>query len=195
MSVSPQRLRFISDRNPIQRINQEVLGRLVAAQDNVIDRAFSNAAEFCIRVFDDLKLSLVVPSAMRDKPVQDISDLPFRELIGSFLPILAFVGIVPPSARIHAVNLAQRTHLVRAFEKPDAVLAGVTGKVENIIRTFPRTAKDIEQGRNPGDVLDPYILAAIQTLLYGGDFRKAVGATVAHKALMIIEGLMGHLHE
>ena len=28
-----------------------------------------------------------------------------------------------------------------------------------------------------------------------GDFRSAIAATVTHKALMILEGLMGHLHE
>jgi len=31
--------------------------------------------------------------------------------------------------------------------------------------------------------------------LYQGQFDEAVSATVSHKALMIIEGLMGHLHE
>ena len=43
--------------------------------------------------------------------------------------------------------------------------------------------------------MDPYILTATQTLLYAGNFRNAIRATVAHKSLMIIEGLMGHLHE
>ena len=131
----------------------------------------------------------------RDESVNTVSDRDFSELTQYFLSILTDAGIVGQSARIHAVNLAQRTQLVRAFEQPDAVLARVTEKVGEIIGMFPRTAKDIERGRNPGDVLDPYILAATQTLLYGGDFQDAVGATVAHKALMIIEGLMGHLHE
>ena len=111
------------------------------------------------------------------------------------MPILKAAGSTGQSARIHAVNLAQRTHLVRAFDQPDAVLAHVANKVGEIVQTFPRTAEDIERGRNPGDVLDPYTLAATQALLYSGDFKQAIGATVAHKALMIIEGLMGHLHE
>lgn len=195
MSTPPRRLRFVSDRNPIQRINEEVLARLIAAQDNIIDHAFPTAADFYARVFDDLKLSLTVPDDLKDKPVQEVSDRPFSELTESFMPILKAAGITGQTARIHAVNLAQRTHLVRAFEQPDAMLARVSGKVGEIIQTFPRTAEDIERGRNPGDVLDPYILAATQTLLYGGDFQEAIGATVAHKALMIIEGLMGHLHE
>ena len=195
MSSAPRRLRFVSDRNPVQRINEEILARLIAAQDNIIDHAFPNAAGFYARIFDDLKLSLTVPDQLKDKPVHDVSDRPFSELTQGFISTLKDAGITGQSARIHAVNLAQRTHLVRAFEQPDAVLIRVTGKVGKIIQTFPRTADDIERGRNPGDVLDPYILAATQTLLYGGDFQEAIGATVAHKALMIIEGLMGHLHE
>ena len=195
MSTQPLHLRFVSDRNPIQRINEEVRARLIAAQNNVIDHVFSSAADFYGRVFDDLKLSLAVPDELRDKPVQDVSDQSFTELQQSFMPILEAAGSTGQSARIHAVNLAQRTHLVRAFDQPDAVLAHVASKVGEIVQTFPRTAEDIERGRNPGDVLDPYTLAATQTLLYGGDFNQAIGATVAHKALMIIEGLMGHLHE
>ena len=195
MSTPPLQLQFVTAGNPIQRTNEEVRTRLIAAQNNVINHAFRSAAEFYARVFDDLRLSLTVPVELRDKPVQDVSDQPFTELKQSFMPILEAAGSTEESARIHAHKLALRTHLVRAFDQPDAVLDRVTSKVGEIIETFPRTAKDIERGRNPGDVLDPYILAATQNLLYGGSFKQAIGATVAHKALMIIEGLMGHLHE
>ncbi len=191
----PRYLRFVSERNPIHRINEEVLARLVAAQENVVEHAFSDAAGFYARIFDDLKLSVSVPDGEKDKPVQNVSDRPYKESIHDFNSMLVESGIPSQSARIHAVNLAQRTQLIRAFDRPDEVLARVTGKVVEIIETFPRAAEDIERGRNPGDVLDPYILAATQTLLYGGNFQEAIGATVAHKALMIIEGLMGHLHE
>ena len=195
MSTAQLRLRFVSGRNPVQRVNERVRAGLVAAQNNVIDQAFPTAADLYARVFDDLKLSIAVPEGLKDQPVQHGSDRSFGELTQDFMPILESSGIHGQSARIHAVNLAQRTHLVRAFEHPDAVLARVVGKVREVVQTFPRTAGDIERGRNPGDVLDPYILAATETLLYGGDFQKAIGATVAHKALMIIEGLLGHLHE
>jgi hypothetical protein len=188
-------LQFVSDRNPIQRINEEVRARLIRAQNNVIERAFPDAAAFCTRIFDDLKLSLNAPDEFKGTPVETVSDRPFSDLLDSFVPLLEAAGITGQTARIHALNLAQRTHLVRAYDQPDVVIARVTAKVGDIVRTFPRTAQDIERGRNPGDVLDPYILAATQTLLYGGDFQEAIGATVAHKALMIIEGLMGHLHE
>ena len=195
MSSRQLRLRFVSERNPIQRINKDVLKRLVAAQNNFVEQAFPDAGEFYAKVFDDLKLRLPVPDAVSDQPVHSVSDRPFSVLSRDFLPILMDAGISGQSASIHAFNLAQRTQLVRAFDNPDVVLARITQKVREVVESFPRAADDIERGRNPGDVLDPYILAATQTLLYGGDFQEAIGATVAHKALMIIEGLMGHLHE
>jgi hypothetical protein len=103
---------------------------------------------------------------------------------------------IPKSARqMHSENLARRAQLVRAFDCPDTVLDWVTNKVVQIVADLPKTASDIEVGRNPGDVLDPYLLAANQALLCEGDFRQAISATVTHKALMILEGLMGHLHE
>jgi len=85
--------------------------------------------------------------------------------------------------------------LLRAFANPDTAVLFVRNKVIEVVSSFPKTATDIEVGRNKGDVLDPFILAATQYLLYQGEFDGAISATVSHKALMIIEGLMGHLHE
>lgn len=188
-------LQYLPDRNPIHRVHQAVLDRLIAAQQNPLDSVFDSGAALYERVGQDLGLPLAVPDALREISAQAAADRPVRELSATFLSILRDSDIPAARAGAQATDLAQRTHLVRAFEKPDEVLAQVTEKVVEIARTFPREASDISRGRNPGDVLDPYILAATQTLLYGGSFQHAIAATVAHKALMVIEGLMGHLHE
>lgn len=188
-------LKLVGDKNPVQRVNRIILDRLAAAQENVVERAFGSAGELCGKVFDDLKIAVEVPPRLRNEEVRLIADKPFSTLSASFLSLFLEAGIPESNARLHAANVAQRIQLVRAFEHPDQALEWVTTKVVDTIRSFPKSASDIECGRNPGDVLDPYILAATQTLLYSGDFTQAIGATVAHKALMIIEGLMGHLHE
>lgn len=193
--TSSSELRYISSRNPVQRVRRDLLSRLIDAQNNTLERRFANAAELFATVFDQLKLALPVPAGLQELAPQSAADRSVPELERDFLFILETAGIVGSSARVHAMNLAHRTHLVRAFEDPDSVLAGVVSKVERIVKTFPQKAADIERGRNPGDVLDPYILTATQTLLHAGSFQDAIGATVSHKALMIIEGLMGHLHE
>ena len=75
------------------------------------------------------------------------------------------------------------------------MISETCAKVVAVVGDFPKTAADIRCGRNPGDVLDPYILGAAQVLMCAGDFEHTISATVAHKVFMIIEGLLGHLHE
>ena len=194
MTLAPK-LRNVAADNPIHLIRSDLLRRLVEAQENALDRHFDSAFGLVSEVLDQLRVLLVVPDHLRQISAADFADRRLQELVHDLLPLLDAGGVVGPSAKVHAVNLAQRIHLVRSFHDPDTVVANVSAKVEKIVQTFPKEAKDIERGRNPGDVLDPYILAATQTLLYSGRLQGAVEATVAHKALMIIEGLMGHLHE
>jgi hypothetical protein len=102
-----------------------------------------------------------------------------------------------PEASVDNISkaVAQRIQLLRAFPNPDKTLEAIEAKILEVVESLPKTAADIERGKNPGDVLDPYILAASQHLLFAGDFGPTVGAAVSHKALMMIEGLIGHLHE
>ncbi len=109
--------------------------------------------------------------------------------------VLARSGVPEQAISLQAANLVHRTQLLRAFHDPDAVIAETCAKVVAVVGDFPKTASDIRCGRNPGDVLDPYILGAAQVLMCSGDFEHTISATVAHKVFMIIEGLLGHLHE
>lgn len=168
---------------------------LVRAQQSIISRAFADAAEFCGQVFADLRMAVEVPHELAGQPVEAIANLGFGELEALFGRALANAGTPRAAIALSATNLARRAQLQRAFDDPDAVLQWATDKVTAIVTDLPKTASDIECGRNPGDVLDPYLLTATQSLLCEGDFRSAIGATVSHKALMILEGLMGHLHE
>jgi len=168
------------------------LGR---AQQVNITKAFGSAATLLANVLDELKLKVSVPPTLTKEPVQYLADMPYSDLGALMVDLLRSAGIPEDAVRLQAVAVAQRLHLLRAFEYPDKVVERITKKIADIVVTFPRTAKDIECGRNPGDVLDPYILAATQILLHGGDFTSAIATTVGHKALMIIEGLLGHLHE
>lgn len=193
MTVGP--IEFLPAKHPAQRASDALRRELIRAQQSIISRAFPDAGVFCARILDDLKLAIPVPKELSDQPVSVIADLDFADLNQFHLSLMKAAGIPGSGAEMHAQNLSRRTQLLRAFEDPDAVLDWTTQKVISIIADLPKTAKDIEVGRNPGDVLDPYLLAATQALLCEGDFRKAVGATVTHKALMILEGLIGHLHE
>lgn len=192
----PGPVEFLPARHPLQRTSRVVRSNLIHAQRSVIYRSFGDASDFCRRVISDIKLSLRIPAELKDVPATSVSDLPYAELCSLFRGWVIAAGAPESAAGLHAVNIAQRAQLLRAFDDPDTILDWARVKVLDVIaKDMPKTARDIERGRNPGDVLDPYLLAATQSLLCQGDFHMAIGATVAHKALAILEGLMGHLHE
>lgn len=188
-------LQFFPQRYPVHRLSDDMKGEFIRAQQSVLPIAFPDAFSFCERVLSDLKLAITPPAEMRDKPATEVADLELADLVTMFDTMLRSAGIPDSARHMHADNLSRRAQLIRAFDCPDTVLEWVTMKVVQIVADLPKTAADIEVGRNPGDVLDPYLLAANQALLCEGDFKQAISATVTHKALMILEGLMGHLHE
>lgn len=181
--------------HPLNQLDATLRARFVRAQTELIDMEFANAGELLRRVFDDLKLTLTVPEQTAAQPVGTIADLNYKNLCSFFTDHLRASGVPDQAIRLQATNLAHRVQLLRAFSDPDRIVNETCDKVSGIVAGFPRTAEHIQRGRNPGDVLDPYILAASQQLVYGGDLEGTFTATVAHKILMMIEGLLGHLHE
>jgi hypothetical protein len=166
-----------------------------AAQGNLLRHRFDSAHEFLTKVFEDARLAMRAPQALRHQPVGQITEMRSRELTPYIRTILLQADVPEQMVNHQTAAVVERVRLLTAFEQPDAVVENVVAKVQEIVLGFPRTHGDILCGRNPGDVLDPFILAATQNLLFGGNIEQTVEATVAHKALMMIEGLLGHLHE
>jgi hypothetical protein len=189
------RLRLVSAKNPVNRVRRDLLDAMILAQASSFKDEFPTAAELCARVFQDLRLSLEVPEHLHDEPPTALSDTDFPDLVGTYRGFLVDQSVPADALIDYSHALAQRTHLLRAFRDPDAIIAQIVARVGEIVGGFPCTAEDMQCGNNPGDVLDPYILAATQELLCVTDLEKAVAAMVGHKALMMIEGLLGHLHE
>ncbi len=181
--------------HPLNRLAAPLRGRLVRAQSNLVENEFKTAADLCRRACADLKVTLDFPPDLDGQDVTTFADQPHKDLIRRFAAVLTANGVPEQSVVPQATTIAHRVQLLRAFDDPDAVVSTTCEKVAEIIAGFPTTAEQIRRGRNPGDVLDPYILAAVRQLMFAGDFEATVSATVAHKALMMIEGLIGHLHE
>ncbi len=181
--------------HPLQRLDGEIRRRFVAAQGEALDDEFDSAGGLLRKVAEDVKLKLKIPRSLFSKPLDHLlgrSHDALEEVMTSVLRASDVGESALPSA---CEALVQQIQLVRAFAAPDLAVAKVREKVAEVVADFPREAKHIECGKNPGDVLDPFILAATQFLMYADDFERAIGAIVAHKALMKIEGLLGHLHE
>jgi hypothetical protein len=168
---------------------------LAQAQQNIVARAFPAAADFCTRVLADMQVAAPTPRELRDRPPEFLADMQMAELLAFWTRFFQGRGAPPDVVSNMSKACAERTQLLRAFDDPTTTLEWTVAKVSEIVEDLPREARHIQVGRNPGDVLDPYILAATQNLLCGGDSQRAIEATVAHKALMVLEGLLGHLHE
>ena len=188
-------LLFLPSTHKANKIQEDLLKKIIRAQTNSIENQFKSAAELWKKVADDLKQNIPPPDGLDSIDVRRFADRPLSSIVEFLYKPLTEAGIPLSSIDLQAYILANRFHLLLAFDDPDSTIERVTTKVKEISSTFPKTIKDIERGKNPGDVLDPYILAATEILLFKGNFTKAISATVAHKSLMIIEGLMGHLHE
>lgn len=190
-----QPILHLPSEHPLHKLPESLRGRLAAAQRNLIHLEFPTAGAICARVFDELRIQVKTPTDLADKPVGAVVDLSFQKLSQLMLGILQRAKVPEASVDSLSKTIAQRIQLLRAFPDPDRTLEAIEAKILEVVDSLPKTAADIERGKNPGDVLDPYILAASQHLLFAGDFGLSVSATVSHKALMMIEGLIGHLHE
>lgn len=188
-------MRFLPPGHPATRINTQLATQIERAQQNLLEQQFTDAAALLARAADDCRLSITPPGETGNHHAAWLGEMPPKEFSGFLADWLGGAGL-PKHLIVHQVAaLGERIRLLTAFDEPDVVVDSVVRKVMRIIEDFPRSAADIQCGRNPGDVLDPFILAATQGLLFGGDFEPAIEATVAHKAMMIIEGMLGHLHE
>ncbi len=185
----------VSRNHPLNKLSDPLKQRIIAAQSNSFETEFEDAATLCARAFSDLKIAISPPIELRGRPSTELGDRSARDLLVFFSALLAKNGIPAQAIPLHAANLSHRVQLLRAYDEPDEVIRVTCEKILRVVGSFPTAAEHITCGRNPGDVLDPYILAAAQVLMCEGDFEHTISATVAHKVLMIIEGLLGHLHE
>ena len=186
---------YLPPSHPFHKLPEQLRDRLAVAQRNLIHLEFPTAGSICARVFDELRIRVSTPADLAEKPVGLLVDLPFKNLCNLMVGILQRARVPEASVDSLSKTIAQRIQLLRAFPNPDKTLEAIEAKIYEVVNSLPKTASDIERGKNPGDVLDPYILAASQNLLFSGDFGPTVNAAVSHKALMMIEGLIGHLHE
>ncbi|GAB4189784.1 MAG: hypothetical protein OHK0022_02200 [Roseiflexaceae bacterium] len=188
-------IKYISHDHPLQQIEPTLKDAFIKAQNSLIELQFKSSGEIIQQSLNDIGMNVQIPQYLYEMPANFITSKNYQDLHDIFINILREHNYSSTHIITIGAELAQRLQLIQAFEQPDAVVEYIEDKVREVAESFPRQGKDIERGKNPGDVIDPYIIAAAQYLLYNGNFGKAIEATVAHKALMMIEGLLGHLHE
>ncbi|SRR6056297_38533 len=186
---------YLQADHPMNRVADSLKMRIIDAQTNLFSNDYTDAFSLISDVCDQIKINIILPEKLRETDASDFADTNYSNLVKIFYEILSENNVPKHSATLHSQNLSNRIQLIRAFSEPDLIIEQTKNKVIEIVNGFPSKAEHIECGKNKGDVLDAYILAATQYLLYSGNFESAIEATVSHKALMMIEGLLGHLHE
>lgn len=188
-------LKYFAANSPIHKLPDSFQQEVRKAQNEDFERNYIDAHAFLKDVYSQLRIQASISQELSDVSAVEFSDKSFGDFFRYFSESLTQSSYPSQSINRTAGALAARAMLLRAFADPDLAIDYIKNKIISVVNTFPKAASDIEVGRNKGDVLDPFILAATQYLLYSGEFDGAISATVSHKALMIIEGLMGHLHE
>ena len=164
---------------------------MLATQQASARRAFSSPTLLCQAACDRARVTQDLATALEQAAISAVLDVPHRQLLTLLTPRARELGLSDSAV----VKVADNVQLLRAFAKPDVVIEQVRAKVERIVDSFPRAAADLECGRNPGDVMDPFLLGATQFLLCGGSIDQGLEATVSHKCMMMIENLVGNLHQ
>jgi len=127
-------------------------------------------------------------SPFRAMSAIELGNLRHSELVEELAPLF------DPGTEM-ATDLADQIQLQRAFADPTTVTMLIADLVKAAVEKFPAKAEDLKVGHNPGDVLDPFILAANFELLSEGNLQRTIETSVSHKVLMKIEDLVGNLHQ
>jgi hypothetical protein len=184
-------LDYLNEDHPVHRVNRTLLSQLREAQRNLLHNAFKSARELCEAACEGAKVNSAIADRVTDLPLYDFADSPHRQHIVRLSQFAEECGVDAEGVE----RLADYIQLLRAFPDPAKAVADIRVQVERKVANFPNNAADIECGRNPGDVLDPFLVSAVTELLAGSDFALAIELTAGHKAMMMIEDMAGHLHE
>lgn len=187
----PENVSFIRANHPLNALGDSTKQGLIRAQREALEANFSCFADLCEQAASQVGIDPNLARFLAGDSPLSAADKPWAVLEADWAPAVTDLGLSVDAM----FPLLERVQLLRAFADPDEVVGAVERKVEEIVFRLPRSAADIECGRNPGDVLDPFITAATQELLCSGKMEAAIEATVWHKAMMQLEGLAGHLHE
>ena len=188
-------IQHLPPQSALQKVSPELMAKFEKAQRSLPEAVFQSAYDLCAAACGSLEVQPRFLAALRETPLFPFANSTKAELVGVLSTLAAKVGMPPEVRPTILSEVADRIQLLRGFEAPDRVVDSVVDKVLAAAQRFPRTKGDIECGKNPGDVLDPFIVVAAQVLLYEDAFGQAIQGLEAHKALMMIEDLVGHLHE
>jgi hypothetical protein len=116
-----------------------------------------------------------------------------ESLLDSIGPAL---GVVHESRRSETAQAFLKTaKRLMIFRDVDDAKAAIIPLIKGAIRTMPRNLAALEASGGGRDILDPFIVAFDLHLLSKGSAEHLLRNLLAHKCLMKMEDLIGHMHE
>ena len=177
------------DNKGFRGFNPDLLAQMREADEAFRWVEAASARELTRLAIDHLSYNPAIADAVpADASAIDLGNMAHLDLISLFEPSF-------PNEPELADKLADQIQLYRAFSDPTQVVNDVADWVKEVVEKFPQNASRIKVGDNAGDVLDPFILAANFELLSSASFTRTIETTVSHKVLMMIEDLVGNMHQ
>jgi len=177
------------DAREFDGLPSELRTRMVAADTELHWIETATASELIMLAAQELgvtvNMRMVAPKSMS---ALELGDQSHSQLLKLFEPHF-------PKGTSLAWDMADQVQLCRAFSNPTGVVDSIKNKVGGTVQNFPRIVQELKVGKNPADVLDPYILAANFELLSGRSLQRTVETSLSHKVLMKVEDLVGNMHE
>lgn len=105
--------------------------------------------------------------------------------------LAAAFSVAPEPANRYRMVLQR----LMVWKELNELVALLRHRFDHVISKLPRKLLDIEEGGGGRDVLDPFMVAFASRLLHAGSIAPVIGTLIAHKCLMQLEDLIGHLHQ
>lgn len=174
-------------RTHFSSLDPILLSRIQQADEEIEWIRRASAGELVDRACGALRIHSIDGAFTRMSAVE-LGDLSRAE-------VLSEIGGFFEPGTATAEDLADQIQLCRAFANPREATDYVASSLQAAVARFPANAADLKVGHNPGDVLDPFILAANYEILSRRNMEKTIASSASHKVLMKIEDLVGNLHQ
>lgn len=171
-------------------------------------KVHKNAPAFLIEKFkrpsDLIRNSL----ALSDIPAEGLDESEVRNLLPTFDDMFhasdnALLGAIksvivslPPEKRENASRrFLKHAKRLMVFKDLDELRKALRPLIARNIKEMPRNLTELEISGGGRDILDPFIVAFDLHLLSRGSVDQLLRNLLAHKCLMKMEDLIGHMHE
>lgn len=188
-------IKYTPVNSNLNKVSPALVTQMEEAQSSLLENEFKDLYQIIELAGDKQKIKTDLFGKLKSKDIQfcykatklELEQLLYIEAESHSLPKEIQKNIIPA--------LLNQILLIFAYKNSDSLIDLLDLRIEESVKRFPKKFADLECGKNPGDVIDPFLVAAASILIYSGDFSNSISGMTSHRAFMVLEDLIGHLHE